>query len=141
MLLPLVTKSKLDSFYVWTTACGLLSVLLLFTPLLRWLQSLELGVAWLGLFGLVYAVSNSVPYALVVAASPAPNQAGALLGLLNVAICLPQVVTSMVGGPMHAQFHSDVPCFLLGGLCAAGAARVLYLRWLAILQAYEFIRS
>lgn len=76
-----------------------------------------LGVqAWLALFGPAFAVQCALPFDIVAKRAPS-HLKGALLGYLNWAVCLPQLILSLVGGPLTAHFGSDVAAFLLGAGC------------------------
>jgi solute carrier family 45, member 1/2/4 len=124
LVLPLVTRNVFESLYVWGSACRLLGVLLCLSPILKWTGSVDIGVLWLGMFGLVYAVSNSVPFSLI-GSNVDEKHRGSILGLLNVAICIPQIITAIFGGPINSEFHSDIPCFLIGGFCSFIAGNIL----------------
>ena len=137
LLLPWILKSTTHadfvsrSFKVWSLSCCALSIVLIVSPLVALTGSDLIGVAWLASFGLVYAVANSVPYSVLSAMlkeTPSRDTPGRLLGLLNVAICLPQIATSLIGGPLNSKFRSDVPTFVLGGICAGIAGSILWSR-------------
>jgi len=132
LFIPRFTKAdKSKSFSLWGMSCGFLAVVLGLSPLVAWAGNLSLGVAWLASFGLVYSVTNSVPYSLVSVmvnegkATGSGITAGKAMGWLNVAVCVPQTITSIVGGPIISEFHSDIPCFIIGSVCAAGACAIL----------------
>jgi solute carrier family 45 protein 1/2/4 len=124
LALPLVLKTADDLWWVWSAGCGFLGLLLLASPVVKYMHASQLGLFWLGSFGIVHAVSNSVPYALVTVLS-GDKRGGRALGILNVFVCVPQIFVSTVAGPLNSTLHSDLPAFLLGGACALGAARLL----------------
>ncbi|XP_038700944.1 sucrose transport protein SUC8-like [Tripterygium wilfordii] len=87
--------------------------------------------AALGLFsalGVPLAVTYSVPFAMASifcssseSSSSSSNAGqGLSLGLLNVSIVIPQMLVSLVSGPLDAAFNgSNLPAFVLGGVAAA----------------------
>lgn len=129
LCIPSLTRhNKSRSFVVWAASCGILSVILSIAPLVAYSGNLSVGVAWLASFGVIYAVTNSIPYSLVslmISEHKESMSAGKAMGLLNVAVCIPQIITSVLGGPVISQFHSDIPCFIIGAICAAGACAIL----------------
>jgi MFS family permease len=136
LFIPRLTQQRMtSSLKVWAVSCGILAAILASSPLVAWWGNTGIGTLWLASFGLVYAVTNSVPYSLIsvmlhekkstVAVLGDEVTAGRAMGMLNVAVCIPQIITSVVGGPIISEFHSDIPCFLIGSVCAAGASFVL----------------
>jgi solute carrier family 45 protein 1/2/4 len=118
----LIGNSVLNLWLLWSAGCGLLALLLLGSVAVKYMQQGTLGIFWLGAFGLVHAVSNTAPYALV---SLCKVSSGRALGVLNIFVCLPQVAVALVSGPLNATAASDLPAFLCGGLAALGAALLL----------------
>ena len=129
LCIPSITRHRISrSFLVWSASCGILAVILAIAPLVAYTGNLNFGVIWLASFGVVYAVTNSIPYSLLslmVNEHKESLSAGKAMGLLNVAVCIPQIITSVLGGPVISQFHSDIPCFIIGAMCAAAACAVL----------------
>ncbi|KAL2467549.1 Sucrose transport protein SUC5 [Forsythia ovata] len=86
--------------------------------------SLEIKVSYFALFtalGIPQAVTYSIPFAL---ASIYSNQSdtgqGLALGLLNLAIVIPQMLVALISGPLDSLFGgSNLPAFTLGGVSAA----------------------
>ena len=136
-LLPFLTTGEKGAYRIWGFSCFLLSGILGCSPLVASSQSIWVGTIWLTLFGGVYAVSNSVPFSLIAHLvkengsqktrnfQVLPPSAGRLLGLLNVAVCIPQVLTALFGGAINSRFSSDIPCFLIGALFASLAGALL----------------
>ncbi|KAL2231916.1 UNVERIFIED_CONTAM: Sucrose transport protein SUC2 [Sesamum indicum] len=71
--------------------------------------------------GIPQAVTYSIPFALasIYSKDTATGQ-GLALGLLNLAIVIPQIIVSLVSGPLDALFGgSNLPAFVWGGIAAA----------------------
>lgn len=73
------------------------------------------------LLGIPQAVTFTLPFAL---ASMYSNNSGTgqglALGLLNLAIVIPQMGVALISGPLDAVFGgSNLPAFVLGGTAAA----------------------
>ncbi|EER07529.1 Membrane-associated transporter, putative [Perkinsus marinus ATCC 50983] len=145
LILTIVLRRDGRSPYpLWGVSCLLLGVVLSIAPLLK---HVSVGVLetqmWLAAVGPMYAVTCSVPYALVasishVASSEDENEhlaeedegGGAMMGVLNVAVCIPQLLLSLVGGPLNTAAGSDSASFVLGGCCSV-AGGLLLLLWKA----------
>ncbi|CAM6128765.1 unnamed protein product [Calypogeia fissa] len=91
-------------------------------------------ISALGVFaalGIPLAVTYSVPYALTaIYAEKSGGGQGLSMGVLNLAVVIPQVVVSLGSGPLDALFGGgNLPSFLLGSVSAliGGIAAVLIL--------------
>eukprot|EP00931_Biecheleriopsis_adriatica_P060867 TRINITY_DN36562_c0_g1_i2.p1 TRINITY_DN36562_c0_g1~~TRINITY_DN36562_c0_g1_i2.p1 ORF type:complete len:306 (-),score=45.18 TRINITY_DN36562_c0_g1_i2:265-1182(-) len=71
---------------------------------------------WLMLFGPAFAVQCALPFDIIASRAPS-HLKGALLGYLNWAVCLPQLVMSLIGGPLVSHFGTDVAAFAFGAAC------------------------
>merc|ERR1712110_1316117 len=101
------------------------AVMLALSVVIPGLKSRAVAVAWLVLLGPAYGVQLTVPY--VILATRAPNELqGELLGLLNVAVCIPQLLLSLVGGVITAWAGTDTVLFAAGAASNAAAAGVCW---------------
>jgi maltose/moltooligosaccharide transporter len=101
-------------------ALGFLGVVLLDTPGLLWAPFIAIGVAWASIL--------SMPYAMLAGALP-PRKTGVYMGIHNLFLVLPQLVASMLMGPLVWRlFHGD-PFWALGLAAAALAIAALSTLW------------
>ncbi|KAL8133252.1 hypothetical protein AgCh_008635 [Apium graveolens] len=71
--------------------------------------------------GIPLSVTYSIPFALasIFSADSKAGQ-GLSLGVLNVSICIPQILVSFTSGPIDAAFGGgNLPMFVIGLVCAA----------------------
>ncbi|CAN1296923.1 Sucrose transport protein SUC2 [Linum perenne] len=82
------------------------------------------SLAVFGILGLPLAVTYSIPFAMVSIYSQGSGAGqGFSLGVLNLAICLPQMVVSLGSGPFDALFGGgNSPAFVLGAVVAVLSA-------------------
>ncbi|CAN1163171.1 Sucrose transport protein SUC2 [Linum perenne] len=82
------------------------------------------SLAVYGILGLPLAVTYSIPFAMVSIYSQGSGAGqGFSLGVLNLAICLPQMVVSLGSGPFDALFGGgNSPAFVLGAVVAVLSA-------------------
>ncbi|KAG9443964.1 hypothetical protein H6P81_015304 [Aristolochia fimbriata] len=75
------------------------------------------------LLGIPLAVTYSVPYALAAIFSYSSDSGlGLSMGVLNLAVVLPQIVVSIASGPWDALFGGgNLPAFIVGALAAAAS--------------------
>ncbi|KAF3657942.1 Sucrose transport protein SUC1 [Capsicum annuum] len=75
------------------------------------------------LLGIPLAVTFSIPFALAsIFSSNAGSGQGLSLGVLNLAIVVPQMLVSIVGGPWDALFGGgNLPGFVVGAVAAAAS--------------------
>ena len=139
MVLPFFLSSSINPYTAWACSCLLLGVNCCISPILTWiwggkadrnLFSWATALAWLASFGPMYAVALSVPYALIaeISRSNPSLSVGGLMGAINVAVCIPQLLLSLIGGPINSLFATDSASLLLGGLCAGLASLPLFKR-------------
>ncbi|KAF4682206.1 hypothetical protein FOZ60_010961 [Perkinsus olseni] len=89
---------------------------------------------WLAMAGPLGALSMSIPFALTgrisqqVADSRTAAKPGTYMGALNVAMCFPQILVSLLGGPLNSTLHSDAVSFTIGGVGALAAAALVLRR-------------
>eukprot|EP00913_Durusdinium_trenchii_P030579 g28639.t1 len=117
-----IGKAKL-----WCLAT-LLTALLLASSLVIRKTHAQLGAAvWLALLGPVYGVQQTIPFLVVTEEAPkepvALQSSGPDRGYLNVALCIPQLLISLLGGTLISAAGSDTVLFGSGAaldLLAAG---------------------
>ncbi|KAK7315460.1 hypothetical protein VNO77_34007 [Canavalia gladiata] len=82
------------------------------------------ALAFFSILGIPLAITFSVPFALAsIYSSVAGGGQGLSLGLLNIAIVVPQMLVSVVGGPLDSLFGSgNLPAFVAGAVAAAVSA-------------------
>ncbi|CAN1195929.1 Sucrose transport protein SUC2 [Linum perenne] len=82
------------------------------------------SLAVFGILGLPLAVTYSIPFAMMSIYSQGSGAGqGFSLGVLNLAICLPQMVVSLGSGPFDALFGGgNSPAFVLGTVVAVLSA-------------------
>ncbi|KAL8486013.1 hypothetical protein ACS0TY_028065 [Phlomoides rotata] len=78
-------------------------------------------LALFALLGVPQAVTYSIPFALAsIYSKDSGTGQGLALGLLNLAIVIPQMGVALISGPFDAMFRgSNLPSFVLGGIAAA----------------------
>ncbi|XP_052202629.1 sucrose transport protein SUC8-like [Diospyros lotus] len=79
------------------------------------------ALALFGILGIPQAVTFSIPFALASILSSASGAGqGLSLGLMNLAIVIPQMLVSLVIGPLDAAFGGgNTPGFVMGAISAA----------------------
>merc|ERR1712110_496698 len=101
------------------------AVMLALSVVIPGLKSRAVAMAWLVLLGPAYGIQLTIPY--VILAARAPNELqGELQGLLNVAVCIPQLLLSLVGGVITARTGTDTTLFAAGAVSNATAAGVCW---------------
>ncbi|CAN1811161.1 Sucrose transport protein SUC2 [Linum perenne] len=82
------------------------------------------SLAVFGILGVPLAVAYSIPYAMASIYSQGSGAGqGLSVGVLNLAICLPQMVVSLGSGPLDAAFGGgNLPAFVVGAMVAAVSA-------------------
>ncbi|KAG8378384.1 hypothetical protein BUALT_Bualt08G0131900 [Buddleja alternifolia] len=70
--------------------------------------------------GLPQAVTYAIPFALAsIYSKDSGTGQGLALGLLNLSIVIPQMIVSLVSGPLDSLFgSSNLPAFVMGGIAA-----------------------
>ncbi|KAL1810818.1 hypothetical protein ACET3Z_020883 [Daucus carota] len=80
------------------------------------------ALAIFALLGIPLSVTFSIPFALasIFSAGSKAGQ-GLSLGVLNIAICIPQIIISLTSGPIDEAFGNggNLPMFVIGLFCAA----------------------
>ncbi|XP_062097116.1 sucrose transport protein SUC2-like [Humulus lupulus] len=81
------------------------------------------ALALFAILGIPQAVTYSIPFALAsIFSSTSGAGQGLSLGVLNLAIVVPQMLVSVVSGPWDALFGgSNLPAFVVGGVAAAAS--------------------
>jgi solute carrier family 45 protein 1/2/4 len=121
LILPRVL-SRFGPATVWTWSCVLTASLL---ALSYTVQTLDGASIWLVSFAMTYTITNTVPYMLVDKFASSDDQ-GTGMGLVNVAVCIPQLLISLVGGPLATTFGSDRAVFMFGAITNVVAAVVCH---------------
>lgn len=80
------------------------------------------ALAIFALLGIPLSVTYSIPFALasIFSAGSKAGQ-GLSLGVLNISICIPQIIISLTSGPIDEAFGNggNLPMFVIGMVCAA----------------------
>jgi maltose/moltooligosaccharide transporter len=126
MLLPVVAKrlSKKVTHAVALSIGGLslLSFLIFNDPHLLIIPMIGIGIAW----GSILAM----PYAMLASSIP-PKRMGVYMGLFNMSITIPQIVSGIVSGLILKYFFADNPmlCIVMAGISMIlGAISALFIR-------------
>jgi maltose/moltooligosaccharide transporter len=126
MLLPVVAKKFSKKFtHALALSIGglsLLSFLIFSDPHYLIIPMIGIGIAW----GSILAM----PYAMLASSIP-PNKMGVYMGLFNMSITIPQIVSGIVSGMILKYFFSDNPvlCILMAGVSMIlGAISALFIR-------------
>ncbi|KAG9151521.1 hypothetical protein Leryth_027388 [Lithospermum erythrorhizon] len=84
------------------------------------------ALALFGVMGIPQAVTFSIPYALAsIYSSKSGAGQGLSVGVLNLAVCLPQLIISILSGPWDALFGGgNLPAFIVGAVAAAASGVV-----------------
>lgn len=79
-----------------------------------------------GVMGIPQAVTFSIPYALAsIYSSKSGAGQGLSIGVLNLAVCIPQLIVSVLGGPWDALFGGgNLPAFIVGAFAAVASGIV-----------------
>lgn len=82
------------------------------------------AMAFFGFLGIPLAITFSVPFALAsIYSSTSGGGQGLSLGVLNIAIVIPQMIVSTISGPLDGWFGGgNLPAFVLGAVAAAVSA-------------------
>ncbi len=75
------------------------------------------ALAAMGVIGIAWASTLSLPYALLSGSVP-PERYGIFMGAFNIFICLPQIVCSIFAGPIVAALGGDKAVALFLGGCS-----------------------
>ncbi|KAL7246648.1 hypothetical protein ACSBR2_001700 [Camellia fascicularis] len=80
----------------------------------------NLALAIFAVLGIPQAVTFSIPFALASIFSNASGAGqGLSLGLLNISICIPQMIVALIIGPLDAAFGGgNLPGFVMGAISA-----------------------
>lgn len=126
MLLPVVAKrfSKKITHALALTIGGLslLSFLTFTDPVFLIIPMIGIGIAW----GSILAM----PYAMLASSIP-PKKMGIYMGLFNMSITIPQIVSGIVSGLILKYFFADNPmlCIVMAGVSMImGAVSALFIR-------------
>ena len=121
LILPgLLAYTGTDSgtlFKIWATASAAQGAVLLVAPLLG---SLPGFLVWEAATGPMFAVAMTVPFMLV-ASGCDHGSSGRIMALVNVAVCMPQLLVSVVGGVLAYE-----TVFVAGGCLCLAAAKLLW---------------
>jgi maltose/moltooligosaccharide transporter len=118
----LAAATSRKTVHVLALACGaagLLSVYLIHGQYLLLLSMVGVGIAWASIL--------SMPYAILSTALPA-DQMGVYMGIFNFFIVIPEILASLLFGPLTRMFfgasNPETPLYtvMLGGVCLLAAS-------------------
>ncbi|MGE5318186.1 MAG: MFS transporter [Chloroflexota bacterium] len=104
---------------------GLISILFIQSPDLRWLLNFSMigvGIAWASIL--------AMPYAILAGSIPAKKM-GVYMGIFNFFITFPQIVNGIFGGPIVKYFYHGHAVYALvaaGVFMIAGAISVIFVK-------------
>lgn len=108
---------------LWCLATLFTALLLAASLAIRKTHAKDGATWWLALLGPVYGVQQTIPF-LVVSEEAPKELLGELNGYLNVALCIPQLLVSLLGGAVISIVGSDTLLFGLGAVCDLVAAGI-----------------
>lgn len=113
MLLPVVarrlTKRTTHAIALTIGGLSLLSFLVLTDPVMLIIPMIGIGIAWGSILAMPYAMlANSIP----------PKRMGVYMGLFNMSITIPQIVSGIVTGLILKYLFADNPilCIVMAGV-------------------------
>lgn len=83
---------------------GLLSIYIIDNPYLLILSMIGVGVAWASIL--------AMPYAMLAGSIPAKKM-GVYMGIFNFFICIPQIINSILGGPIVKYIYGGNPIYAI----------------------------
>lgn len=104
-------------------AIGFISVMFVHNQYVLWLSYLLIGAAW--------AAMLALPFTIITNAISGSKHMGALLGLFNCTICIPQIVAALCGGLLLKYICAGAQVGMLtvaGGLLLLGALCVAFIK-------------
>jgi len=110
------TSRKLThAISLFAGAAGLISVFFIINPYWLILSMVGIGIAWASIL--------SMPYAILAGAIP-PAKMGVYMGIFNFFITIPQIISSLVNGPIVKHFFNSDSAYalLMAGICMLVAA-------------------
>lgn len=116
------------------------AVCLLFTPLAATSGSIPLAVGLFGGLGISWATTMTIPWAITgIVVTNHPDR-GAIMAVLNLSQCLPEIVAAIAGFVLLHVFASSTSVLVAGGVSAAlGAVFVLVLRVGDYVDSYQVL--
>ena len=122
VLLAQIGNESATLFRVWSLACVCQGVVLLCSPFVETVAGV---IVWESAVGPMMAIALTVPFMLV-ASGCDHGSSGRIMALVNVAVCLPQLVVALVGGMLTKVAQTDVVLFVIGGVLCLAAAWLLW---------------
>lgn len=104
-------------------AIGFISVWFVHDQYILWLSYALIGAAW--------AAMLALPFTIITNAISGSKHMGALLGLFNCTICIPQIVAALCGGLLLKYICAHIQAGMLvvaGALLIVGAGCVLFIK-------------
>ena len=104
-------------------AVGFISVWFVHDQYILWLSYALIGAAW--------AAMLALPFTIITNAISGSKHMGALLGLFNCTICIPQIVAALCGGLLLKYICAHIQAGMLvvaGALLIVGAGCVLFIK-------------
>lgn len=83
---------------------GLISIYFINDPKLLIISMIGVGIAWASIL--------AMPYAMLAGAIPAKKM-GVYMGIFNFFICTPQIINSILGGPIVKYIYGDNPIYAI----------------------------
>ncbi len=126
MLLPVVahrfSKKVTHALALGIGGLSLLSFFVFTDPVMLIIPMVGIGIAWGSILAMPYAMlANSIP----------PDKMGVYMGLFNMSITIPQIVSGVVSGLILKYFFADNPllCLVMAGVSMLlGAASALLIK-------------
>ena len=126
MMLPVVarrlSKKVTHALALSVGGLSLLSFLIISNPYMLIIPMIGIGIAW----GSILAM----PYAMLASSIPA-RKMGVYMGLFNMSITIPQIVSGVIGGFILKYFFADNPilCIVMAGISMfLGAISALFIK-------------
>jgi hypothetical protein len=114
-----------DSFYlfrIWAMSCLLQGIVLIGSFQVATIPG---AIIWEASTGPMFAVACTVPYMLV-ANGCDHGSSGRVMAVVNVAVCLPQLLVSGIGGLVIESTKTNTAMFIAGGILCTIASRILW---------------
>ncbi len=122
VLLSYIGYDSVTLFRVWSVSTLFQSLVLLSSLLVRTVVG---AVVWEATTGPMFAIACTVPYMLV-ANNCDHGCSGRVMAFVNVAVCLPQLLVSLLGGVLVKIANTDIVLFVMGGVFCLMATWLLW---------------
>jgi hypothetical protein len=122
VMLSYIGYDSVTLFRVWSIATLFQSLVLLSSV---FVETIAGAVVWEAAVGPMFAIACTVPYMLV-ANNCDHGCSGRVMAFVNVTVCFPQMVVSLLGGVLVKVADTDIVLFVIGGLLCGLAAWLLW---------------